>query len=225
MKKKIIILSGGMDSTTLLWDLYMKYGKENLMALSFNYSSKHNQYELPMAIKTCAKLGVEHETFNLEDIFKYFNSALLQGGNEIPEGHYSQETMKQTIVPYRNGILLSIAIGLAESIGADTVFYGAHGGDHYIYEDTRPEFIQAFSLASYLGTINKIKVEAPYTNMTKIEILKKGLEIGVNYSLTHTCYKPNEKGESCGKCGACIERLEAFEKNKIKDPLKYYNEI
>jgi 7-cyano-7-deazaguanine synthase len=222
MKKKVIIVSGGMDSVTLLWDVVNKYGKENIEVLSFNYGSKHNAYELPMAKKNCEILGVKHNILHLEDIFKHFKSTLLQGGADVPEGHYAQDNMKQTIVPNRNSILLSIAVGLAESIEADTVFYGAHGGDHHIYEDCRPEFIQAFSLAEQLGTMNKIRIEAPYTYMNKISIIAQGLKLGVDYKLTHTCYKPNEKGESCGNCGSCSERLEAFAENKITDPLTYY---
>lgn len=227
MKKKVIIVSGGMDSVTLLWDIVSRYkvtvpNKAEIVALSFNYGSKHNAYELPLAKKNCEFLGVKHIVIDVSGVFKNFKSTLLQGGDEVPEGHYSSNNMKQTIVPNRNAILLSIAVGLAESIDADVVFYGAHGGDHHIYEDCRPEFIQAFSLAEQLGTMNKIRIEAPYTYMNKISILKRGLELGVDYAITHTCYKPNELGKSCGKCGSCTERLEAFEKNNIKDPLEYY---
>jgi len=221
--KAIIILSGGLDSTTLLYDLVQQRGPENVVALSFNYGSKHNVIELPLAVKSCRKLKVEHVLVDLREIFSHFKSNLLQGGEDIPTGHYEQANMKLTIVPYRNGILLSCAIGLAESIGADTVYYGAHSGDHFIYEDTRPEFIKAFSEAAVLGTMNKIRIEAPYSNMNKASILKRGGELGVDYSLTHTCYSPNEKGESCGRCGSCQERLESFEENKIEDPLVYYN--
>jgi len=225
MKKKVIIVSGGMDSVTLLYDIANQYGKENVVAMSFYYGSKHNGYELPLAKKNCEILGVEHKLLDISKVFENFKSTLLQGGEEVPTGHYAQSNMKLTIVPNRNAILLSMAVGLAESIEADTVFYGAHGGNHHIYEDCRPEFIQAFSLAEQLGTMNKIRIEAPYTYLNKISILKKGIELGVDYKLTHTCYKPNEKGESCGKCGSCSERLEAFEKNGIKDPLKYYDVV
>jgi 7-cyano-7-deazaguanine synthase len=223
MKKKVIIISGGMDSTTLLYDLVQQYGAENIRALSFDYGSKHNWIELPLAKKSCEKLGVEHEIINLREIFSHFTSTLLQGGEAIPEGHYAQPNMKLTIVPNRNSILLSCAVGLAESIGGDKVFYGAHGGDHFIYEDCRPEFIKAFSAAEKLGTVNGIEIEAPYSDKNKITILTRGIELGVDYSLTHTCYAPNEKGESCGKCGACCERLEAFKLNNLTDPLVYYN--
>ncbi len=222
-KKGVIILSGGMDSSTLLYDVVRQRGASNIIALSFNYGSKHNAIELPLAKKSCEKLGVLHKLVDLREIFSHFKSNLLQGGAAIPTGHYQQANMKLTIVPYRNGILLSCAVGLAESVGADTVFYGAHSGDHFIYEDCRPEFVKAFSEAATLGTMNKIKIEAPYSNMNKITILQRGKELGVDYSLTHTCYAPNEKGESCGLCGSCQERLEAFRENNIIDPLKYYD--
>jgi len=223
MKKKIIIISGGMDSTTLLYDVVKKYGNKNIIALSFDYGSKHNSYELPLAQKSCKKLGVEQRIINVKNIFNQFNSALLKhkDSEAIPEGHYEDKSMKKTVVPFRNGILLSIAAGLAESIMADTVFYGAHGGDHIIYPDCRIEFEKTFSSAASLGTFNKIKIKAPYRSINKIGILKKGIKLKVPYQDTHTCYNPSKKGESCGKCGACQERLEAFNKLNIKDPKKY----
>lgn len=221
--KKVIIISGGMDSITLLHDIVNQWGPSNVVAMSFDYGSKHNAIELPLAKKNCEKLGVEHRLVNLREIFSQFKSNLLQGGEAIPIGHYEQANMKQTIVPFRNGILLSCAVGLAESIGADTVFYGAHGGDHFIYEDCRPEFVRTFSLAAELGTMNKIQIAAPYSHLTKVEILQIGANLGIDYSMTHTCYAPNEKGESCGRCGSCQERLTAFDKNGIDDPLVYFN--
>ena len=211
-----------MDSTTLLYDIVKKYGNKNIIALSFFYGSRHNDYELPLAQQSCQKLKVEQKIINIKNIFNQFNSALLKhkDSEKIPEGHYEDKSMKKTVVPFRNGILLSMAVGLAESVGADTVFYGAHGGDHFIYPDCRIEFEKTFSEAATLGTFNKVKIKAPYRNINKIGILKKGIKLKVNYSLTHTCYNPSKKG-SCGKCGACQERLEAFNKLKIKDPKIY----
>ncbi len=220
-EKIVIIASGGMDSTTLLYDTIRTYGSENVVVLSFNYGSKHNAFELPKISLTCKKLQVEQKIIDLVNVFQNFKSHLLLGGESIPEGHYAQENMKQTIVPFRNGILLSIAAGYAETIKAKKIIYGAHLGDFFVYEDCRPEFISAFSSAVSLGTMNKISIEAPYSNINKGGILEKGLKLGVDYSLTHTCYNPNERGEACGRCGACCERLEAFDKNGVEDPLVY----
>lgn len=221
MNKKIIILSGGMDSTTLLYDLVQKYGNKNVLALSFNYGSRHNKVELPLAHQTCKKLKVKHRVFNLQPIFKHYKSALLnkKDSEEIPEGHYADENMKKTVVPFRNGILLSLAIGLAESEDGNEVYYGAHQGDHTIYPDCRKDFVAAMNNAGIFGTYKGITINAPYSDITKIEIIKKGIELGVDYSLTWTCYNPQEGNKPCGKCGSCVERTEAFEQNGYKDPL------
>ena len=225
-QKKAIILSGGLDSTTLLYDLVNKYGSKNIIAFSFNYGSRHNKFELAKAKATCEKLGVEQKEFSLKEIFNNFKSALLahEDSEEIPSGHYEDKNMFKTVVPFRNGILLSIAVGLAESLNIKEVYYGAHSGDHSIYPDCREDFLEAICRASEKGTYIKVKIKAPYLKMNKISILKKGLKLGVDYSLTHTCYNPNKKGASCGKCSSCTERLEAFNKNKEADPLIYsYN--
>lgn len=222
MKKSLIIVSGGMDSVTLLYDLVKKLGKENLMAVSFKYGSRHMKKEIACAIENCKILGVEHKLIDAKKIFEGFQSALLnkKDSEEVPEGYYAASNMKKTIVPFRNGILLSIAAGLAESNNVGTIYYGAHSGDHFIYEDCREEFVDAMSTAIKLGTMNKITIKAPYRALNKISILKKGLKLGVDYSKTWTCYSPKGK-KACGKCGACQERLEAFRKNKIEDPLDY----
>jgi 7-cyano-7-deazaguanine synthase len=221
-KKVICVLSGGADSTTLLYELVAYKGIENIYALSFNYNSKHNQRELPLASQSCTKLGVKHKIIDVKSIFENYNSALLnhRDSEPIPEGHYKDENMKKTVVPFRNGILLSIAVGFAESIGAKEIYYGAHAGDHQIYPDCRPKFIKAISKAAKFGTFNKIKIIAPYSRLNKTQIIKKGIEFGVDYKNTWTCYNPTSEGLPCEKCGACIEREEAFLKNKIKDPLK-----
>lgn len=221
MNKAIVILSGGLDSTTLLYEVVKKYGSKNVTALTFYYGSKHNHMEIPLAKKNTEKLGVEHIVIDVEPVFAMYNSALLQGGEAIPEGHYADNNMKKTVVPFRNGILLSIAVGLAESRGAKKVYYGAHGGDHNIYPDCRVEFVEAISKSAKLGTFNEVEIVAPYSKDNKITILTKGLKLGVDYSLTWTCYSPSKDGKACGRCGSCTERLEAFEKNNIKDPLEY----
>lgn len=217
--KKIIICSGGLDSVTLLHDITNLFGNKNVLALSFNYGSKHNAFELPMAVKNCSKLKVKHKIIDLISIFANFNSALLKDGEAIPEGYYADKNMKKTVIPFRNGILLSIAIAMAENIEADTVFYGAHSGDFNIYPDCRLNFIKSMKAAAIHGTYNRISILAPYSEYNKTSIIKRGLQLGVNYSLTHTCYNPDTSGHPCGKCGACVERCEAFVNNKLRDPI------
>lgn len=204
MKDSVIVLSGGMDSTTLLHER-----KEQIaLAVTFDYGSKHNAREIECASINCAMLGIEHIVIPLEFMGKYFKSSLLIGGEEIPEGHYADDNMKSTVVPFRNGIMLSIAAGLAESRGLKKVMLANHGGDHAIYPDCRPGFIDAMSDAISQGTYDDIVIDAPYTNITKSDIARIGKEIGVDYNLTYSCYKGGEK--HCGKCGTCVERIEAL---------------
>lgn len=222
-KKVLIILSGGMDSTTLLYDIVKRYGSKNVFAISFNYGSKHNKWELSSAMNTCHNLKVRHKVIDIRSVFTLFKSALLnhRSSEKIPHGHYEDQNMVKTVVPFRNGILLSLAVGIAESNNIDTVFYGAHGGDHAIYPDCRLDFLDAMNEAANLGTYITVEIKAPYIGMDKISILKRGKKLKVNYKNTHTCYDPDNSGRSCGKCGSCVERLEAFKKNNIKDPIKY----
>lgn len=204
MKDSVIVLSGGMDSTTLLWDK-----KEQIaLAVTFDYGSRHNSREIACARKNCEMAGVEHIVIPLEFMGKYFKSSLLIGGDDIPEGHYTDENMKSTVVPFRNGIMLSIAAGLAESRGLKKVMLANHSGDHAIYPDCRPGFVEAMSKAIAEGTYDGIVIEAPYTNISKSDIARIGKRIGVDYNLTYSCYKGGEK--HCGKCGTCVEREEAL---------------
>ena len=204
MKDSIIVLSGGMDSTTLLHDR-----KDQIaLAVTFNYGSRHNAREIECAKINCKILGIEHIVIPLEFMGKYFKSSLLIGGDEIPEGHYADENMKSTVVPFRNGIMLSIAAGLAESRGLKKVMLANHGGDHAIYPDCRPGFVDAMSKAIEEGTYDGIIIDAPYTSITKSDIARIGKRIGVDYNLTYSCYKGGEK--HCGKCGTCVERMEAL---------------
>lgn len=222
MKKKIVIISGGMDSVTLLHDVVHKFGSKNIIALSFYYGSKHNPKELPMANKNCELLQVQHEIIDVQSIFDTFDSALLahKDSEEIPEGYYADKNMKKTVVPFRNGILLSMAIGFAESKDCDTVYYGAHAGDHDIYPDCRKTFIDSISNAAKYGTYNNIEIIAPYWEGNKYQILEIGKRLGVDYSKTWTCYNPNSEDDiPCGKCGSCVERAEAFYNHQIADPL------
>ena len=203
--RAVLVYSGGLDSTTLLYE----YKDSIALAVSFDYGSKHNKRELEYAAINCKRLGVRHLVIPLEFMGKYFKSDLLIGGGDIPEGSYADENMKSTVVPFRNGIMLSIAAGLAESYELDTIMLANHSGDHAIYPDCRPEFIEGMAAAVEAGTYNGVKVVSPYCNMTKRDIALRGRELGVDYSLTYSCYKGGEK--HCGKCGTCVERKEALE--------------
>lgn len=203
-KDSIIILSGGMDSTTLLYDKKDRIA----VAVTFDYGSNHNAREIPYARWHCEQLNIEHIVIPLEFMSRYFDSSLLQGAEAIPEGSYDEENMKSTVVPFRNGIMLAIAAGLAECRGLQYVMMASHGGDHTIYPDCRPEFVKAMSEATHAGTYPGIEIVAPYTDMTKADIARRGKELGVDYSKTWSCYKGGE--HPCGKCGTCVEREEAL---------------
>lgn len=215
MKHSVIIVSGGMDSITLL---YQKK-EEIALAISFDYGSNHNAREIPFAQMHCEQLGIKHITINLDFMHQYFKSSLLEGADAIPEGHYASDNMKSTVVPFRNGIMLSIAIGIAESNALDEVLIANHGGDHTIYPDCRPEFINAINNAAIKGTYNNVNVVAPYTNITKGEIARIGAKLGIDYSKTWSCYKGG--AQHCGKCGTCIERREALAEAGIVDTTVY----
>lgn len=215
MKDSVIIVSGGMDSITLLYDRKA----EIALGISFDYGSKHNAKEIPLAKMHCERLGIKHITIELGFMQKYFQSSLLQGGEDIPEGHYADENMKSTVVPFRNGIMLSIAAGIAESNGLKKVLIANHGGDHAIYPDCRPEFINAMSVATKAGTYVDVEVVGPYTNITKSDIARRGKELGIDYSETWSCYKGGEV--HCGKCGTCVERKEALAEAGITDTTIY----
>ena len=203
--KAVLVYSGGLDSTTLLYE----YKDSIALAVSFDYGSKHNKRELEYAALNCKRLGIRHLVIPLEFMGKYFKSDLLIGGGDIPEGSYADENMKSTVVPFRNGIMLSISAGLAESYELDAIMLANHSGDHAIYPDCRPEFIEGMAAAVEAGTYNGVKVVSPYCNMTKREIALRGRELGVDFSLTYSCYKGGEK--HCGRCGTCVERKEALE--------------
>ena len=203
-KDSLIIYSGGMDSTTLLYEYQNQIG----LAISFNYGSKHNDIEFQYAKYNCEKLNIPLIRIDL-DFMNYFNSNLLKGQGEIPEGHYTQENMKKTVVPFRNGIMLSIAVGLAESKNLKKVLIANHFGDHAIYPDCRNDFITNFTKASIAGTSENIEINAPYTLLSKRDIALKGKELGVDFAKTYSCYKGGKI--HCGRCGTCVERLEALE--------------
>lgn len=214
-RDSVIVLSGGMDSVTLLHQ-----EKERIaLAVSFDYGSNHNAREIECARRQCEILGVEHIVIPLDFMGRYFRSSLLSGAEDIPEGHYADDNMKSTVVPFRNGIMLSVACGLAESRDLDHVMIANHGGDHAIYPDCRSGFIDAMSMAMREGTYEGIDIIAPFTHISKGEIAAIGKKLGVDYSLTYSCYKGKEK--HCGVCGTCVERREAMEYAGIEDPTEY----
>lgn len=214
-KDSIIVLSGGMDSVTLLHE----YKDRIALAVTFDYGSNHNTREIACAAEQCLMLGIRHLVIPLQFMAQYFKSSLLSGADEIPDGNYAEENMKSTVVPFRNGIMLSVACGLAESEGLKHVMIANHGGDHSIYPDCRPGFIEAMSRAMTEGTYDGVTIIAPYTNITKGEIAARGAELGVDYSLTYSCYKGRDR--HCGTCGTCVERKEAFADAGVDDPTVY----
>ena len=215
MKDSVLILSGGVDSVTLLYDEQERIA----LAISFDYGSKHNKREIPFAKWHCEQLGIKHITIPLDFMTKYFVSSLLEGGEEIPEGHYADDNMKSTVVPFRNGIMLAVATGMAESNDLQYVMMANHGGDHTIYPDCRPEFVDAFDKTAQAGTFNGVRLLSPYCNMTKGQIAARGKELGIDYSKTWSCYRGGDK--HCGKCGTCVERKEALSDAGIDDPTEY----
>lgn len=215
MKDSLLILSGGMDSVTMLYD----YSESIALAVTFDYGSNHAAKEIPFARLHCDRLGIQHIVIPLSFIHQYFKSSLLQGAEAIPEGHYAAENMKSTVVPFRNGIMLAVACGIAESQKLSRVMIANHAGDHAIYPDCRADFINAMSEAMRYGTYDGVIIAAPYTGLTKGQIAAKGKELGVNYAETWSCYKGGEK--HCGKCGTCVERKEAMQFASIEDSTEY----
>jgi 7-cyano-7-deazaguanine synthase len=187
-------------------------------ALTFDYGQKHVK-EVEVAATVCKQLNVPHKILDISPINQLMQSSSLVGNEEVPEGHYEAENMKSTVVPNRNMILLSLAIGYAVDIKAGKVYYGAHSGDHAIYPDCRPEFVHAMNNVAGIANYEHVSIETPYLNSSKGEILTDGLNMNLDYTHTWTCYNGREK--ACGKCGACVERLEAFEENGATDPVPY----
>ncbi|ESP93955.1 MULTISPECIES: 7-cyano-7-deazaguanine synthase QueC [Pseudoalteromonas] len=215
-EKVVVIYSGGMDSYTVL-NKALQEGHE-VYALSFNYGQRHVK-ELEVAKSVCDSLNVAHKIVDISAINQLLAGSSLTDDIDVPEGHYEEESMKSTIVPNRNMILLSLAVGYAVSLKANKVFYGAHSGDHAIYPDCRPEFVKKMDDVCRIANYDEVEIVCPYLNNSKIDILTDGLKMGLDYRHTWTCYNGREK--ACGKCGACQERLEAFELNKATDPLPY----
>lgn len=215
MKDSVLIASGGMDSTTMLYD----YKDRIALAITFDYGSNHNSREIPFAQLHCERLGIKHIVISLAFFKEYFKSSLLEGADAIPEGNYDDDNMASTVVPFRNGIMLSIAAGIAESNGLKYIMMANHGGDHAIYPDCRSEFVDAFDKAVQTGTYIGVRLLTPYTKWTKTDIARRGAELGIDYSETWSCYKGGEV--HCGKCGTCTERREALHEAGIPDTTQY----
>ncbi|MBQ9704591.1 MAG: 7-cyano-7-deazaguanine synthase QueC [Paludibacteraceae bacterium] len=215
MKDCLLVLSGGLDSTTMLYE----YRDRIALALSFHYGSNHNDREIAFARLHCERLHVEHVVIQLGFMKQYFRSSLLDGADAIPEGAYDDANMKSTVVPFRNGIMLSIAAGMAETRGLSCVMLANHAGDHTVYPDCRPQFVEAMDRAIEAGTWEGIRLLTPYTNLTKADIARHGKALGINYAETWSCYKGGAL--HCGRCGTCVERREALRDAGIDDPTEY----
>lgn len=212
----VVIYSGGMDSYTLL-HLARERGYQ-VHALSFNYGQRHVR-ELESARSVCEAQGIPHKVIDIRAMSEVMAGSSLTSDLEVPEGHYEEDSMKATVVPNRNMILLSLATGYAVTVGARAVWYGAHGGDHAIYPDCRPEFVEKMDAVCRVANYDPVAIEAPFMAMDKGQILAEGLRLGLDYAQTWTCYNGREK--ACGRCGSCVERLEAFAANGVTDPLEY----
>ena len=217
MKESVVVIySGGMDSFTVL-NRAIKLGFR-VFPITFNYGQRHVK-EIEYAVDVCLKLNLEHKVIDITSINQLLKGSSLTSDIDIPEGHYEADNMKSTVVPNRNMILLSLAVGYAVSIGASKVFYGAHSGDHSIYPDCRPEFVKKMNDVTAIANYEKVEIVTPYLDKNKAGILGDGLIMELDYSKTWTCY--NGRDKACGKCGSCVERLEAFAENKVIDPLEY----
>ena len=219
--KSLVVLSGGMDSTTLLKDVRdTLHGGDptKVWAISFDYNQKHRK-ELECAILTCRDLLVDHRIVPIPMLNDLAPSALTRKDWKVPTGHYEDETMKQTVVPNRNMVMISLAVSYAINLKVDYLFVGVHSGDHAIYPDCRPSFYSAMQDAIMRCDWHEILLRAPYLDIDKNKICKRGVDLNVDYGLTWTCYEG--KYLACGKCGSCVERLEAFEYAGVSDPVKY----
>jgi 7-cyano-7-deazaguanine synthase len=229
--KALVLSSGGIDSTTCLGIAVDKYGKDNVITASLYYGQKHDK-ELECARKIAEYYGVKHIEEDISNIMKYASNvcSLVKGGKDIQHSSYEEQSKAndkgrvETYVPFRNGLLLSIATAYADSLFPNEnveIFYGAHADDATgsAYADCSPEFAEAMNKAINIGTYGKISIERPLININKAEVVKIGLELKVPYELTWSCYEGKEK--QCGKCGTCIDRLKAFKENGVEDPVEY----
>lgn len=216
--KTVVVVSGGMDSVTLLHKIVAEEtesAKTHVKAISFDYGQVHRK-ELEMAKWQCEQLGVEHTIVDITNLNKLLPSTLT-GQGDVPQGHYESESMKKTVVPFRNSIMSTIALGYAAGLGFEAIALGVHAGDHYIYPDCRPEFIEALRQLALLGDFAPIAVYTPFLNVSKIEIIAEGLKVGVDYSKTWTSYSSGDVPD--WKTGSSVERTQAFIANNMQDPL------
>ena len=209
MRDKIVILSGGMDSVTLLHE----FADEVRLAITFDYGSNHAPNEIKWAKYHCELLGIPHKVIPMNFIKEDFKSSLLEGPDAIPVEEYAPENLRSTVVPFRNGIMIAIAAGYAETLGATTVMLANHAGDHDIYPDCTPQFVDAMNDAVLAGTFNNVQLYAPYTHLTKSEIVAIGVKLGIDYDTTWSCYKGGDK--PCGVCATCREREQALRDNGL----------
>jgi 7-cyano-7-deazaguanine synthase len=217
MDQVVVIHSGGMDSTVLLY--HLRAEGFDVAALSVDYGQRHRK-ELERAKEICRLIGVHHEIADLSGLTRLLGgSALTNSSVDVPEGHYAEESMKTTVVPNRNMLMMSVAICWAVARKAQFVAYGAHAGDHTIYPDCRPEFAAAMDNAARLADWSEVGVLSPFVEMTKTDIARRGSELGVPFELTWSCYKGEER--HCGRCGTCVERAAAFAAAGVLDPTDY----
>lgn len=220
--KAVVALSGGLDSCVLLAGLLHDgtLKKENVLAVSFDYGSKHGAVEQDAAIAVAGHYGVQHRVVLLHSVFSGLKSSLLRSNPEpIPEGHYEEESMRQTVVPGRNLIFASVMNAIALSEGRGEVYIGIHAGDHHIYPDCRYMFATHLNQVLMQGSDGKVRLRYPFVNMTKAEIVRRGIVYGAPFQWTRTCYTTDEV--ACGRCGSCVERREAFASNGMEDPIPY----
>jgi 7-cyano-7-deazaguanine synthase len=219
--QSVVLISGGLDSTVALHEAAQR--GTVVLGLSFHYGSKHNDCELPCAAWQCQQLGVPHQVVRLDFINDLFRSDLLQSGGAIPAGHYEDVSMRRTVVPFRNGIMLAIAAGIAESRDAQALVIAAHGGDHAIYPDCRESFLGPMAEAIRAGTYAGIQVCRPFVQSRKQELVRIGQALGVDFRHTWSCYQGGSR--HCGRCGTCVERHEAFLLAGVADPTEYAAEV
>lgn len=219
LDKALIVFSGGMDSTTLLAREVIEKGVNNVEAINFVYGSKHNDRERESARKIAKYYGIKLTEVDMDFVGKLFKSDLLKSGGAIPEGHYEDESMKATVVPFRNGIMIAIATGYAESIGAGGVYLGSHAGDHAIYPDCRMSFNVPMMNAVVAGTDGAVQVFMPFSRNSKSDLVTFAMEYKAPLGLSYSCY--NGRDAHCGLCGTCVERLEAFALAGVYDPAAY----
>lgn len=215
--KTAVLLSGGLDSTTALHWAHRHH--EVVCALSFNYGSNHAAHELACARWQAESLGIPYHEIDITAVSRHLRSALLSGAEAIPTGEYDEENMKQTVVPFRNGIFLAIAAGIAESCGAQGIVIAAHSGDHALYPDCREDFMQAMGQAIQRGTYAELQILRPFINSSKAEIAAAGAELGVDFAHTYSCYCGGDT--HCGCCATCRERKAAFAAAGVADPTEY----